>query len=160
MIQILSIFLFKMVFISLLFSQSSFTLDAGTSLGVLTGADLCANSINGSGIIYGGGTICGGLVIIEPAVQNEIPQTYALNQNYPNPFNPVTTILYQIPNAGDVKITVFNILGQEVLAPVNNYQAAGYYRIQFDASHLASGIYIYKIETGDFVKSMKMSVVK
>lgn len=156
-----SIILFSALIITCsLSSQSILTLDAGATMGVLTGSDLCANTINGGGIIYGGGTICGGLVTVEPAPQNEIPQTYALSQNYPNPFNPVTTILYQIPNAGDVKITLFDILGREVSVLFNNFHSAGYYRHLFDASQLSSGIYFYKIEAGSFIKSMKMSVIK
>ncbi len=140
--------------------QSILTLDAGTTMGVLTGADLCANTINGSGIIYGGGTVCGGLVAVEPGAQIEIPQTYGLSQNYPNPFNPVTKILYQLPEASVVRISVYDILGQEAAVLVNSQQQAGYYSLWFDASMLASGVYIYKIEAGSFVKSMKMSVIK
>ncbi|MCX7879029.1 MAG: hypothetical protein N2510_10395, partial [Ignavibacteria bacterium] len=79
------------------YSQSVFTLQAGTSLGVITGADLCANIFNIQGILYGNGTICGGLVGIEPEPgENLIPTVYDLKQNYPNPFNPVTTVKYQI----------------------------------------------------------------
>lgn len=158
--HILYVFLLKIAVTPLLISQSVFTLDAGTTMGVLTGADLCANSINGSGIIYGGGTVCGGLVAMEPQLFNELPKTYALSRNYPNPFNPITTILYQLPVAGKVRITVFDILGQEVMVLVNSYLSAGYYSVQFDAMQVASGIYIYKIEAGNFIKSIKMSVTK
>ena len=153
-------FIIFITFNNALLSQSSLTLDAGTTMGVLTGTDLCANIINGSGIIYGSGTICGGLVAIEPVSQNEIPNSFAMSQNYPNPFNPVTTILYQLPVFSNARIVLYDILGQETALLFEGLQPAGYYRLQFDASHLASGIYIYKIEAGNFVKSMKMSVVK
>lgn len=156
-----SILIFLVLIITCsLSSQSVLTLDAGTTMGVFTGADLCANSINGSGIIYGEGTICGGLVTVEPAPQNEIPQTYALSQNYPNPFNPVTTILYQLPVLSKVKVTVYDILGREAALLVNSHQSAGYYSVTFNAGDISSGVYLYKIEAGSFVKSMKMSVIK
>ncbi len=158
--QILSTFLLKITVTSLLFSQSVLTLDAGTSIGIVAGADLCANTIIGSGIIYGGGTVCGGLVAVEPIAQNETPNSFAISQNYPNPFNPVTTILYQLPAFAKVKVTVYDIIGQQAAVLIEKEQPAGYYRLQFDASHLASGIYVYKIEAGNFIKSMKMSVIK
>ena len=141
-------------------SQSVLTLDAGTTLGVLTSADLCANIINGNGIIYGGGTICGGVVAIEPPNLTELPRNFEISQNYPNPFNPITTITYQLPEPSVVKISVYDILGQEAAVLVNSEQPAGFYSIRFDASMLASGVYIYKIEAGYFVQSMKMSLIK
>ena len=152
--------LFILIIIGSANGQSVLTLDAGTTMGVLTGADLCANTIGGSGIIYGGGTICGGLVAIEPSAQNELPFEFDMNQNYPNPFNPVTTVMYQLPVFSRVKITLYNILGQEAAILINAEQSAGYHRIIFDAAKLASGIYIYTIESGNFTKSMKMSIVK
>jgi len=152
--------LFILIIIGSANGQSVLTLDAGTTMGVLTGADLCANTIGGSGIIYGGGTICGGLVAIEPTAQNELPVKFDMSQNYPNPFNPVTTVMYQLPVFSRVKITLYDILGQEAAILINAEQNAGYHKLQFDASMFASGIYVYKIEAGSFTKSMKMSVIK
>lgn len=156
-----SIILFSVLLITCsISSQSVLTLDAGTTMGILSGADLCVNTFNGNGIIYGSGTVCGGLVAVEPIAQNEIPNSFAISQNFPNPFNPVTAILYQIPVFTKVKVTVYDIIGQQAVILIDKEQSAGYYRLQFDASHLSSGIYIYKIEAGNFIKSMKMSVIK
>jgi hypothetical protein len=141
-------------------SQSVLTLGGGTSLGVTTGADLCANILNGSGIFYGGGTFCGGLVGILLANANELPLNFALSQNYPNPFNPTTTIMYQLPEFSNVKLSLYDIIGREVVLLVNGNQPAGYYGVVLDASGLASGVYIYRIDTKNFTKSLKMSVIK
>ncbi|MCL5030085.1 MAG: SpaA isopeptide-forming pilin-related protein [Bacteroidetes bacterium] len=90
----------------------------------------------------------------------EIPTKYQLNQNYPNPFNPTTTIRYDLPKAGFVKITVYNILGQEIRVLVNEEKNPGVYEIKFDAKYLASGIYFYTIRTGDFIQSKKMILLR
>jgi hypothetical protein len=91
---------------------------------------------------------------------NQVPGTYRLEQNYPNPFNPVTIISYSIPKAGNVKLTVFDILGREVAALVNENKTAGSYNIEFDASNLASGVYVYKMESGEFIQTKKMILIK
>ncbi len=89
-----------------------------------------------------------------------VPQKFELTQNYPNPFNPVTTIRFSILEATDVKLTLFNILGQEIKSLVNEYKEAGIYTINLNASDLNSGIYIYKLEAGSFVQSRKMTLIK
>ncbi|MFA7421361.1 MAG: T9SS type A sorting domain-containing protein [Melioribacteraceae bacterium] len=89
-----------------------------------------------------------------------IPSTYSLQQNYPNPFNPTTTIKFSIPKAGNVKLTVYDILGKEVSTLVNNFLNAGEYNFQFNASNLASGIYLYRLESTNFVKTNKMLLMK
>jgi hypothetical protein len=88
------------------------------------------------------------------------PQVYALRQNYPNPFNPVTVIQYQLPLPDRVKLTVYDIMGREVMVLVNEEQKAGYYQLEFNAGHLASGIYIYRLQTGQFVSTKKMVVIR
>jgi hypothetical protein len=85
---------------------------------------------------------------------------YKLTQNYPNPFNPATTIQYILPQAGNVKLTLYNILGQEIRTLVNEMKEAGTHTINIDASDLNSGMYIYKIESGSFVQTRKMTLVK
>src|SRR3989339_468417 len=94
----------------------------------------------------------------------QIPSDYELSQNYPNPFNPTTSIKYQLPKSGVVKISVYDILGAEVLKLVNEEKSAGYHEIQFDANSanggLASGIYIYRIQAADFIQSKKMILLK
>lgn len=90
------------------------------------------------------------------AVVNE----YELRQNYPNPFNPATTIAYSIPEAGQVTLKVFNMLGQEVTTLVNQEVTAGSHQVKFDASNLASGIYFYQIKAGNFVQTKKLMLLK
>ncbi|HRN27083.1 MAG TPA: T9SS type A sorting domain-containing protein [Ignavibacteriaceae bacterium] len=85
---------------------------------------------------------------------------YTLNQNYPNPFNPNTTINFTLPQAGIVKLIIFNLLGQEVKTLVNESKEAGAHTINFDAGNLNSGIYIYKLEAGSFTQTRKMTLVK
>ena len=90
----------------------------------------------------------------------EIPNIYALGQNYPNPFNPNTTINYQLPQDGFVTLKVYDILGNEVKSLVSEQKSAGTYEVNFDASSLSSGVYIYKIQAGNFVSSKKMILLK
>ena len=142
------------------FAQSVLTLEPGTSMGVLTGTDLCVNIRNGTGILYGGGTICGGLVSVEPVAGNEIPQEFALMQNYPNPFNPVTNIGLRIADFGWVSLKVFDLTGKQIAVLVNEELSPGVYDIDFDASQLASGTYFYRMETAGFFDVKKMILIK
>jgi hypothetical protein len=91
---------------------------------------------------------------------NTVASEYALDQNYPNPFNPSTTIRYSIPREGAVSVKVFNVVGQEVASLVNTVQTAGTYTVSFDASKLASGMYLYRITTGSFSQVKKMMLIK
>jgi hypothetical protein len=88
------------------------------------------------------------------------PNSYNLAQNYPNPFNPVTTIKYSIPESGNVSLKVYDILGNEVASLVNEEKAQGVYSVTFDASNLSSGVYFYKLQSGSFVESRKMLLIK
>ena len=88
------------------------------------------------------------------------PLTYDLSQNYPNPFNPSTTIKFQIPNAGNVTLKVFDILGREVTTLVDEFKNEGRYEVNFNAGKLASGVYIYTIKSNDFTASKKLMLVK
>lgn len=92
----------------------------------------------------------------------EQPRALKLHQNYPNPFNPATTITYELPESGLVQLRVFNVQGQEVARLVNGRQQAGVYRISFDASAMASGVYIYRLEAADagVALTRKMTLVK
>ena len=90
----------------------------------------------------------------------QLPEIYALAQNYPNPFNPSTTIHYQIPNAGHVMLKVYDMLGREVATLVNQEQEQGRYSAAFDASRLASGVYITRLTAGDYTKTLKMVLMK
>jgi photosystem II stability/assembly factor-like uncharacterized protein len=88
------------------------------------------------------------------------PDNYNLSQNYPNPFNPTTTIKYALPVDGFVNLSVYNILGEKVTEIVNEVQRAGVYTINFDASNLSSGMYLYRIQTNDFESVKKMMIMK
>ena len=148
-------------------AQSVLTLGTGTSMGVLTGADLCASILNGSGILYGGGNICGVLVTVEPITSNELPVNIDIFQNYPNPFNPATVIKYQLPSSNSVSIKLYDRLGREVGLLYEGIQQAGVYQLTVDGTNLASGIYFCRITAGqaglstsDFTKVIKMSLIK
>ncbi len=93
-------------------------------------------------------------------ISGEIPDKFELGQNYPNPFNPVTNIKFSIPNAGNVKLVVFDIAGKEVGELVNDNLNAGTYKYDFNASHLSSGVYFYKIQAEGFTDVKKMILVK
>jgi cytoskeletal protein CcmA (bactofilin family) len=88
------------------------------------------------------------------------PNKFELSQNYPNPFNPSTTIRFDLPEASIVKLRIFNILGQEIRTLVNQFKESGTHTINFNASELNSGMYIYKIEAGNFVQTRKMTLLK
>ncbi|MEZ4699439.1 MAG: pre-peptidase C-terminal domain-containing protein [Rhodothermales bacterium] len=90
----------------------------------------------------------------------EVPGKFELFANYPNPFNPTTTIEYQMPDASQVTLEVFNLLGQRVATLVDGLQAAGQYSVQFDASGLSSGMYLYRIKAGNYVSVRKMLLLK
>ena len=90
----------------------------------------------------------------------QIPSDYLLYQNYPNPFNPSTTIKYSIPEDGFVKLAVYNMLGEEVATLVSNVQKAGKYEVNFSASKLSSGVYVYRIEASNFTASKKLILMK
>ncbi len=91
---------------------------------------------------------------------SSIPNNFALSQNYPNPFNPSTEIKYSIPKSGIVTLKVYNLLGQEVATLVNQEQKSGNYVVNFDASKLASGVYMYRIEANGFSLTKKMALLK
>ncbi len=91
---------------------------------------------------------------------SEIPSSYSLMQNYPNPFNPTTSITFTMPVAGNVELKVYDILGKEVASLISGSMTAGTHIVPFDASALASGVYIYKMTAGSFIDSKKMVLIK
>ncbi len=102
--------------------------------------------------------ICSAPVGITPG--SETPLVFSLSQNYPNPFNPTTNIKFSIPAAGEVRLAVYDITGKEVTALINSYLNAGAYTVDFNASHLSSGVYFYKITAGSFTETKKMVLIK
>lgn len=93
-------------------------------------------------------------------VTNIIPKEYALFQNYPNPFNPETSIKFDVPSAGDIKLSVFDITGREVNVLVNEKLNAGTYSVKWNGAQFASGIYFYRVQAGSFVQTRKMVLIK
>jgi hypothetical protein len=95
-----------------------------------------------------------------PSSNSQFPIGFDLSQNFPNPFNPVTTIEFNLPKTSEVSLKVFNILGEEVATLVSKRLYAGSYSYEWDALNLASGVYLYHLETKDFVKTRKMILMK
>jgi hypothetical protein len=89
-----------------------------------------------------------------------MPRAIGLSQNFPNPFNPSTSIRYELPAAGLVKLAVYNLLGQQVALLVNGEQPAGSYEARFDAAGLSSGVYLYRLSTGSFTDAKRMLLVR
>ncbi|MCU7495520.1 MAG: T9SS type A sorting domain-containing protein [Ignavibacteria bacterium] len=94
----------------------------------------------------------------EPKI--DIPENYSLSQNYPNPFNPNTTISYAIPHAGNVSISLFDALGNKVMDLVNEYKSEGIYKVNFDGKNFASGVYFYRIHSGNYIETKKLMLIK
>ena len=100
--------------------------------------------------------------IISDIVDNAIlvPNDYNLYQNFPNPFNPETTIRYSLPKISNVRIDVFNLLGQRVITLVNSSKPAGYHEVKFKAAQMPSGYYTYRIQTDGYHAVKKMMLLK
>jgi hypothetical protein len=91
---------------------------------------------------------------------SEVPAVYALSQNYPNPFNPSTLIQFALPVSGLTTLKVYNLLGQEVATLVNDVRAAGTHTVKFDAGHLSSGVYFFRVQSGSFAAVKRMMLLK
>ena len=89
-----------------------------------------------------------------------LPEQYLLHTNYPNPFNPTTTIRYGLPQVSEVLLMVYDLLGREVARLVNGAMEAGYHEVQWDGRECASGIYIARLMTPEYSKSIKMVLLK
>jgi hypothetical protein len=101
-----------------------------------------------------------GSVGVEPGVTSAGPLKYELVQNYPNPFNPTTEINYRLPVASNVNLAVFDLLGRQVSVLVDERKDAGNHSVRFDASRLASGMYVYRLRAGDFVQTRKLLLLR
>ena len=107
------------------------------------------------GTINGGGTSS-----VEEISNGEIPSDFNLSQNYPNPFNPSTKIKFQIVESGNVSLKIYDLLGNEITNLVNEELSSGSYEVTFNASHLASGIYFYRLQAGSFIETKKMILLR
>jgi len=153
----------------------SIAFDAGGTLYGLSGAGADTNYIIKIDTLTGTGTSLfstgatglaamatrgQGLTSVGAQPRNGIASKFALDQNYPNPFNPTTTIKYGLPRSSMVRLSVHDLLGREVSVLVNERRDAGVYEVKFDASELASGVYLYRLQAGDFVRSRKLLVLR
>ncbi len=102
----------------------------------------------------------GTVTAVIPNTTSTLPTGFNLSQNYPNPFNPTTVIEYSLPRSGIVTLKVYDILGREVATLVNAKKAAGNYQVEFNGSKLASGVYIYRLQTGNFSAVKKLVLLK
>jgi hypothetical protein len=89
-----------------------------------------------------------------------LPLNFEVQQNYPNPFNPSTTIRYALPRASQMRLIVYNTLGQQVSELAYGDMDAGYHEVKFDGSNLASGVYFYRIQAGSFVQTKKLLLLR
>jgi photosystem II stability/assembly factor-like uncharacterized protein len=159
-----------------------FTGEIGLYYSADTGAtwqryNLSADSIDGRDIVFTdanhGWLLCdngniyytennGGIIdaVNDDNPPTKTPVSFTLFQNYPNPFNPSTTIKYQIPVSSKVTLKVFNLLGNEIAALVDEHKEAGTYTSEFNASKLASGVYFYKLQAGKFITIKKLLLIK
>jgi len=107
--------------------------------------------------------------VTNPGNPNSIPTSvfdninvfsFQLSNNYPNPFNPSTIIRYEIGNTSDVKLKIYNLQGEEIKTLINKEQTAGTYEVKFNANGLSSGIYLYRLQAGNFIETKKMTLIK
>lgn len=138
---------------------------------VVTGTTLTLNARSGtiatlkasSGVVSIGGPVANPKIISDQVKDVEVEQKvskFTLSDNYPNPFNPATQISFKLPVESNVVLEVFNLMGQKVATLVNETREQGLHSIQFDASNLSSGIYIYRIRAGSFVQTKRMTLIK
>jgi hypothetical protein len=118
-------------------------------------ADATSNGNNGT--ISGAVWIPG---ISSTENENDIPDSYSILQNFPNPFNPATSIRYSVPELTKVSLRVYDVLGNEIATLVNEEKERGVYTVNFDASQLASGMYLYRLQAGSFVETKKMILLR
>ena len=99
-------------------------------------------------------------IISGVANSNPVPKEFSLGQNYPNPFNPATKITYSVARQSMISLDIFDLLGRKVASLVNEFKPAGEYTVDFDASKLVSGVYVYRLSAPGTMISRKMMLVK
>jgi len=104
--------------------------------------------------------LAGPVSVMETGAQSDLPSAFALSQNYPNPFNPITETKYTLPKDCYVRLNIFNILGQKVASLVDGEKKAGYKTVSWDAKGVASGVYLYRLQAGDFVETKRMVLLR
>lgn len=122
-----------------------------------TSSEFLGGSRTGKLICFSGGP--NGTVGVQN-ISSNVPDKYSLSQNYPNPFNPTTNLEFGIPELGNVSLKIYDGLGREIQTLVNGKFSPGNYKIDFDGSNLASGVYFYKLESGNFIETKRMMLLK
>jgi hypothetical protein len=149
--------------------------DTATAI-VKRGSTVPAGGIDAIAIEFGGDMTCVRLIFDEiclaptytgltttdvaPGTTTGLPEKFSLSQNYPNPFNPTTNISYALPQSGNVRLSVYNVLGQEVAVLVNGVQEAGLHNATFDGKDLTSGVYFYRLQSESNTATLKMMLLK
>ncbi|NIR49148.1 T9SS type A sorting domain-containing protein [candidate division KSB1 bacterium] len=123
----------------------------------LIGTSSSTDNIQQAGFWY---TTFGLITSVEQVEEAQLPTEFRLEQNYPNPFNPTTTIQFSVPKTSSVSIKLYDILGRRVATLVDDEYQVGIYNISFDASDLASGVYVYRIQADGFVATRKLMLLK
>jgi hypothetical protein len=151
-------------------SNTIWTLEAPIEIGNTVVETIDVRPIDGKVVIgtFGKGAFSSTFTKTDVNEVNVIPKEFVLQQNYPNPFNPSTTIKYSIPQNTEYSprrmlqttLKVYDILGNEVATLVNERQKSGNYEVKFNASNLASGIYLYKLQSGSFAQTRKLMLIK
>ena len=142
------------------FQRKAYSLNLVAGLTAWIGFRYFNNAKEDGFAIYIDDVMIGGPNVAVTPVGTNIPSKFTLEQNYPNPFNPNTNIKFSLPKATNVQLVIYNSMGQEVKSLVNEFKNAGSYSVDFNASSLASGTYFYKLITGDFVETKKMTLIK
>ena len=93
-------------------------------------------------------------------IHTRLSSTFRLYQNYPNPFNPTTTIEFDLPKTSGVSLKIYNILGEEVATLLSASLLSGFHSVEWDASHMASGVYLYRLEVGNYAETRKMVLMR
>lgn len=165
---IISVVLFSVMAIPAVKAQSVISFAGGTLEGsgislAFSAGEVVAGNFESPSVRLTGG-FGNGVDLVSTSNENaevDLPVQFRLSQNYPNPFNPSTNIQYDLPKPSDVKLEVFNTIGAKVATLTNERKSAGFYTVRFDASHLASGMYFYRlIANGKVISTQKMLLIK
>ena len=133
----------------------------GTSWVAMAGVSISGNVLNyTSSQNYSAVAFVGTKSVTQVETHASVPVVFALAQNYPNPFNPSTNITYTLPQSLRIRLEVYNILGEKVQTLVDGLEKAGIHAVKFDGLALPSGVYFYRLMSGTFVQTNKMTLVK
>ncbi len=154
-------------YVNMTYSNGTFqSRDVGRSIS-MWGADLSMTSFDVDTAFTGGNVLVnsftyeirtGAAAVHE--LSREVPDGFALNQNYPNPFNPITTITFKIASEGFTTVKIFDVLGREVATLMSENLSAGSYSVQWDATDVQSGVYFYKLQSGNYSETKKLMLMK